>query len=79
MRQTQDVKAQIEFIIQEQIHCLREREKSCSRIFSHAEYDKWTAEYNRLEVELKKLTSPSPELAPVSDESISPSPNYDLS
>lgn len=73
MRQTTDVKTQIDFIIREQITCLRARTKSCERIFSHESYDKYTAEYNRLEGELKKLIQPAArETATEPVENISP-------
>ncbi len=71
MRQTEDVKAQIDFIIKEQIEIILARRRACERIFSHETWDKYTAEYNRLEGDLKKLIGPSTPSSPV--KSISPS------
>lgn len=59
MKQIQDVKAQREFIINDQIKCLRERRKACARVWDQTEWDHWTAEYMHLEGELKKLDSPT--------------------
>lgn len=58
MRHTkkQDTKEQIEFLINEQILILRERDRSCARIFNHKTWDDCMARYYKLEAQIKALS-----------------------